>query len=465
MKRIAVLGAGISGLTVADLLTREGHRVTLFERGETVGGLAATREINGQRYDTGPHEFCTDNPTLVAFLEELLGDDLLVRHKKVAQYFRGKLIDYPLKPFHLLRQLDGRLLGRAAGDMIRARAGRLLNRRPDASFESWVRSRFGDYLYDLYFRPYTEKVWGIDPAGLDGEVASERISFDGLFDVLRQTLLFTLFRREQYRSAHNPLKAKFYYARRGIGTIAERLKERCAAGGCEIRTGWEVRRTIVRGGVLERIVNGEGEEAGGYDAWVSMLPVTVLNRAMGREELNAGLGFRSMILCYLEIPLPRLSPYHWIYFPDGEQRFQRITEFSHFDADMTRAGHTGICVEWTCFADDPVWKATSGEIVDGVVRDLLGAGLLPSAEGVAGRVHRERFAYPMKVKGYRRMVKRAISGAATVGNLHFTGRQGLYKYCNMNECMEISFDLARAAALGGRVRLSLESTWKGAGID
>ncbi|MFQ5560842.1 MAG: FAD-dependent oxidoreductase [Nitrospinota bacterium] len=79
-KRVLILGGGVTGLTAALTLSRKGHEVTLFESEKRVGGLARTREFNGQRYDLGPHEFCTDHPSLVNFLEELLGDDFKWRH-------------------------------------------------------------------------------------------------------------------------------------------------------------------------------------------------------------------------------------------------------------------------------------------------------------------------------------------------------------------------------------------------
>ncbi len=87
-----------------------------------------------------------------------------------------------------------------------------------------------------------------------------------------------------------------------------------------------------------------------------------------------------MIFCFLEIPTEQLSPFHWVYYPEISHSFQRITEFGHFNAGMTREGDTGICAEIACFESDEAWKSSSAEIVERVKRDLAGTGLLKSME-------------------------------------------------------------------------------------
>lgn len=465
MKRVAILGGGISGLTIASILARKGHDVTLFEREKTVGGLARTFEFNGQLYDPGPHEFCTRNPELIGFLTDLLGDDLLVRHKKAAQFFLGSFLEYPIKPLHLIRQVDRRLIAVVLRELVRARVGNFISKKDDRSFEHWVLNRFGPTMYNLYFKPYTQKVWGVDPAMLDAEVASERIAFNSLFDILYQTVLFTLVRKEQYRSIHNPLKSSFYYTRHGIGTMADRLLRRCLDAGCHVKTDWCVSKALAETGSLRSVVSQTGEVADRFDVWVNTLPVTVFNRVLGKEELNSGLSFRAMLLCFLEIPVEQLTPYHWIYFPDADYSFQRITEFSHFDAGMTGTGRTGICAELTCFQGDAVWMSDSEKIVHRVKSDLVKSGLLLSTHEVRGTVRRESYAYPMKMRGYRNEVERSLSFAGALENVIITGRQGLYKYCNMNECMEMSFRVAAAVDRGEEAAPSLDSDWLGAGVD
>jgi protoporphyrinogen oxidase len=463
MKRIAILGAGLTGLTLASILSRKGHKVAIFEKDDTAGGLARTFEFDGQLYDLGPHEFCTNNPTLASLLSDLLGEDLIVGHKKSAQYFMGKFIDYPLKPLHFFRQMDKRLILKIMAELLYFRLHNLVSDPMDYSFEHWVTNRFGATMYELYFKPYTEKVWGIDPGLLDPRTASDRIAFNSVFDILHQTFLYYFFKKEQYRSIHNPLKSSYYYSRGGIGRLLERLYEHCIEAGCVIRTNWEAKKVKTEDGMVTAIVNQSGKVIKDYDVYVNTVPITTLNMALGHPELNTNLRFRSMIFCFLDIPRPSLSRFHWIYFPELKYSFQRLTDFSHFNAGMTKPDRTGVCVEIACFDTDPLWGSEDSHIIDLAKKDLAATGLLSDIKGIKGWVRREKYAYPIQIDGFLEQVKHSISYVSTIKNLVTTGRQGLYKYCNMNECMEMAIELAESIEQGEEVKTSLESKWRGLG--
>jgi len=216
MQRIAIIGGGITGLTCAYRLARDGHEVTVYERNAETGGLASSFENNDFVFDYGPHEFCTDNPELVEVLQELLGEDLLVRHKNAAQYFQNAFIDYPLAPHGIVRPLPTMLVARIAREVIWLRLKSTVYTFSDHSFEHWVANRFGETLYRTYFGPYTRKVWGIDPDKLDPSTASSRISFNSIFDYLLKSLSYYLFGKNDFSSIHSPLKDTFYYTRGGI---------------------------------------------------------------------------------------------------------------------------------------------------------------------------------------------------------------------------------------------------------
>lgn len=464
MKRIAILGAGLTGLTLAYELARKGHRVTVFEKEPVAGGIARSLEFDGQYYDLGPHEFCTNNPALIGMLKDLLGEDFIVCHKKAAQFFMGKFIDYPIKPMAFFRQIDKMLILKILSELVYYRFRNLVCETMDYSFEHWVTNRFGSTMYGLYFKPYTEKVWGIDPTLLDPRTASDRIAFNSVFDIIHQTILYYLFKKEQYSSAHSPLKSRFYYANRGIGTLLDRLFERCVEEGCEMRMSWEMKQANVEGGSITGIVSADGRVEKDFDLYVNTVPLTTLNAALGKTELNSNLQFRAMVFCFLDIPGAGLSPYHWIYFPEARYSFQRLTEFSHFNAGMTRPGRTGVCAEIACFDTDKVWNSEDPFIVELVKKEMKEAGLLKDTKGVRGWVARENYAYPIQVNGFIEHVRHSISYIETVRNLITTGRQGLYKYCNMNECMEMAMELAESIDREEKVNHSLESKWRGVGV-
>ncbi|MFQ5561308.1 MAG: FAD-dependent oxidoreductase, partial [Nitrospinota bacterium] len=436
-KKVLVLGGGVTGLTVAATLSRKGHTVTLLEAENTVGGLARTMKFNGQQYDLGPHEFCTNHPSLVNYLKELLEDDFLVRHKQSAQFFMDRLIDYPIKPLHILRQMDNFLILRIFFEIIYFRFKNLLVEPMDYSFKQWVENRFGVTMYEIYFKPYTEKVWGIDPGQLDLRTASDRIGFNSVFDILYKTLLYYFTGKEQFNSIHNPLKSKFYYSNGGIGTLMEALSRQCKDAGCTVRLNWTVKEVLVEEQKIKTVVSENGETETGYDYVVSTIPLTKLNETMGRGDLNFNLRYRGMIFCFLEVPRKNPSPYHWLYFPEKKYSFQRTSEFSLFEANMTKPGHSAICAEVACFPTDPLWQSDDEDIVGFVEKDLIDASVLNEPKGVKEWVYRENYAYPIQVNGFLEHVSNSLSYIKSITNLTTTGRQGLYKYCNMNECMEL----------------------------
>ncbi len=466
MSRIAVLGGGITGLTCACQLAQAGHEVIIYEKAAHTGGLAGSLVRGEFIFDFGPHEFCTENPTLMALLEDLLGDDLLVREKHAAQFFNGRFIDYPLSPLHVIQQLRPALVAKILSEVVLERFKSLVWSSSDHSFERWVASRFGPTLYETYFKPFTQKVWGIDPDHLDPRTASHRIAFNSIFDYVIKTFSYFFFHRNDFSSIHSPLKDKFYYSRRGIGTLTQSLAARCLELGVEFRCGYQVDRIDQQEGQAKALHFTNGETVRDFDYAVSTIPLSLLLGSLGHPVRELPIKFRSMVFVFLELPRAQMTPYSWIYYPDPEVIFQRSTDFALLDAGMCPAGQTGICLEISCFPEDEVWSWRDEQVLARVRRDLEQVGALPESVPCKGHVVRKQFIYPIQVTGYLEIVQELLKPVQQISNLVTTGRQGLYKYCNMNECMEMAIDVAdQIEAEVGQFSYDLNSNWRGAGLE
>ncbi|MCC7264377.1 MAG: FAD-dependent oxidoreductase [Candidatus Latescibacteria bacterium] len=466
MKNVAILGGGITGLTCACQLAQSGHAVTVYEKTFQTGGLAGSLVQGDFVFDYGPHEFCTENPMLVALLEDLLGDDLLERHKHAAQFFNGRFIDYPLSPVHVMQQLRPGLTARIVSEVVLQRFKSLVWTSSDHSFEKWVASRFGATLYQTYFRPFTQKVWGIDPDHLDPRTASQRIAFNSIFDYVIKTCSYFFLHRNDFSSIHSPLKDKYYYSRGGIGTLTRRLAERCRELGVEFRCGHQVERLEVEEGQVKALHFTNGERVADFDYAVNTMPLSLLLASLGHPVADLPIKFRSMVFVFLEIPRPQMSPYSWIYYPDPDIIFQRSTDFAHLDAGMCPPGKTGVCLEISCFPEEEVWSWRDEQILARVRRDLEQVGVLPESVPCKGHVVRKQFIYPIQVIGYLEIVEELLKPVRGIRNLVTTGRQGLYKYCNMNECMEMALEVAdQIEAEVDDFAYQLESNWRGAGLE
>ncbi|UZQ54636.1 FAD-dependent oxidoreductase [Trichothermofontia sichuanensis B231] len=181
-----VFGGGIAGLTIARELLKQGCHVTVVEKGATVGGLARTFERDGFRFDIGGHRFHSNNPSVVQWLKDLLGADLLTVPRFSHIYLNQQFVDYPIQfpgaltifsPLKAIQMVSSYLMAKLTE-----------RQRRDVSFEDWVIKRYGRALYEVFFQPYTEKVWGIPGDRLSAAWASQRIGIPSMWRAVRHAI-------------------------------------------------------------------------------------------------------------------------------------------------------------------------------------------------------------------------------------------------------------------------------------
>lgn len=467
---VAVVGAGITGLSTAYLLLREGVPTTVYEAASDVGGLAASFRNGSFAFDFGPHEFCTDDPRLQRLLAEVVGDDLLQIEKRTAQHFRGRFVRYPFEVVDVLRNVGPRLCARAVVEVGLSRLRNLVRRPDDGSFEAWTHARFGRTLYETYFGPYTRKVWGRDPSLLDPRTASQRISVDSYWDLARKTLGYQFLGAEDFKRTHSEFQKSFFYVRGGIGRLQEHLRRAVVELGGEIRLEHRLSGAGVGPRGVERLTFANGAVADAFDHVVSTIPLPLLVRTVLGDEGDAlvranDLPFRGMAFVFLRVDRPRVLDYHWTYYPDEDVPFQRATEFTHFEADMCPPGQTGLALEVSCDPGEENWEADDEVLVRRCVDALAAVTPLDPSEVLGADVVRVGHAYPVQVVGFLEKSERLVGSLARFPNLVTIGRQGLFRYCNMNECMEMALDVVPSLVGGEQaIRCSTAPSWRGVGL-
>ena len=433
-KGIAILGAGPAGLTAAHVLGSRGRAGVVFEAGVQVGGIAKTVEHDGFRFDLGGHRFFTKVPWVQEMWEEALGDEFLVRPRLSRIYYRGDFFAYPLRAEDVVRRLGIVETGRCFGSYV---AAKMRRSEPPETFEDWVTSRFGQRLYDAFFRDYTEKVWGIPGSEIQAEWAAQRIKNLSLWTALTSALRI---KRRHVTS----LIEEFHYPRLGPGQMWETLAARSEADGVPVRLGHRVTRVIHdRTGVRSIEVRGSTgvPELIDVDGIVSSIPLSELILSLDPLPSDAvvaaarRLRYRDLLVVGLISSDPEPFPDNWIYLHDPGTRAGRVQNFGAWSPGMTRPGFTCLGAEYFCFEGDETWSLPDHALIELAKRELGQIGLIDPGSVVDGIAIRVPRAYPMYDKGYDHAVATLRAFLATIPNFQTVGRNGLHRYNNQDHSM------------------------------
>ena len=432
---VVVVGAGPAGLTAAVRLRQAGRSTTVLESSDTVGGISRTVERDGWRFDLGGHRFFTKVPEVESFWHEVLPDeDFLMRPRMSRILYRGKLFDYPLKPFNAL-------FGLGVLEAIRCVLSYALVRvRPpkdQSNFEGWVAARFGWRLYGIFFKTYTEKVWGVPATDIQADWAAQRIKNLSLLNAV--TSAFGL---GKGKGQITTLIEEFQYPRLGPGMMWERARDLVQSTGGEVRMQSPVERVEHAGGRAHTVVLASGERLPA-SAVISSMPMPELVRAMDPPapadvlEAADGLSFRDFLTVALVVPVASGFPDNWIYIHEPGVRVGRVQNYGSWSPELVKDGYTCLGLEYFVSEGDDLWESADEDLVALGKAELAKLGLVTGDQiESAGYVVRVPKAYPVYDEGYAERVD-VLRGwlSATVPNVHPVGRNGMHRYNNQDHSM------------------------------
>ena len=439
-----VIGAGPAGLTAAFELSKHAVPATVLEADRQVGGIARTVNYQGYLFDIGGHRFFTKWDEVNQIWNEVLGDKFLERPRLSRIYYKKKFFMYPLVA-------KNALFGLGIGESVRILASyvksRLAPTPKEENLEEWVCNRFGRRLYEIFFKTYTEKVWGVPCTTIRAEWAAQRIKGLSLATAVRNALL------PRKKSNVKTLIDKFQYPERGPGQMWERLTEMLNESGYPVR----MRRPVVRirheqGKVTHVVTAGpDGQETWLGTDFISSMPIRdlilALSPAVPAEVLEAAnrLRDRDFLIVSLILTRKQVSPDNWIYVHDPSVRVGRIQNFKNWSPAMVPDPEkTCLGMEYFVFEGDDLWSSADEKLIDLARREITQLGLANASEIVDGTVVRMPKAYPMYDPGWNEAVETIREYLqANASNLQLVGRNGMHKYNNQDHSMMTALYAAR----------------------
>jgi protoporphyrinogen oxidase len=458
---VCVIGAGPAGLTAAYCLAKHGRSVLVLEKDpQYVGGISRTVRHKDFAFDIGGHRFFSKSKEVVDLWREILPDDFIERPRLSRIYYGGKFYAYPLKAFEALANLG---LFESAACMLSYAAAKAFPIRAPKSFHDWVRNQFGERLFAMFFKTYTEKVWGMSCDEISADWAAQRIKGLDLRVAVTNALTRSLKPSRTATADGAPvvktLIESFQYPRRGPGMMWEAAARKTVERGGRVLMGRDVQRLSYD--TESRIWRIEVATADGaretYTARhvVSSAPVRELVEQIAPAPISLfharALRYRDFLTVALMLRKGDLFPDNWIYIHDPAVQVGRVQNFGSWSPEMVPPGMSCLGLEYFCFEGDGLWTSSDAELTALARRECAKIGLIAESDVVDACVVRQPKAYPVYDESYRdnmAAVRRDLE--QSYPTLHLVGRNGMHKYNNQDHAMMTAMLTVRNIVAGER---------------
>ncbi len=453
-KRIAIIGAGPAGLTAAYLLTKDGQDVTVFEKDpEYVGGISRTESYKGYHFDIGGHRFFSKSKEVEDFWTEILGDEMLERPRSSRIYYNNQFFSYPLVAFEALRKLGIIESGLCVLSYLKAKAFPIKN---PANFEDWVTNQFGKRLFNIFFKTYTEKVWGIPCNEISADWAAQRIKGLSLSSAIWNALFKPSKKAGDKDKVIKTLIDSFRYPKMGPGMMWEVCAQKAMANGLRLEMNCGVQQINYQQGSWS-VLTSRGELTG-FDYVLSSAPmrelVASVQPAFNAPVLQAAasLGYRDFLTVVLICRDEDAFSDNWIYIHDPSVKVGRIQNFKSWSPYMVPDPQMACYgLEYFCFEGDGLWTSSNEALIELAKKEIEKIGLTKSSAVVDGYVVRQPKAYPVYDQDYKERVELIRQAIKEYPGLYLVGRNGMHKYNNQDHSMMTAMLAAKNIIAGKEV--------------
>jgi len=452
-KKVIILGAGPAGLTAAYEACKRGLHPIVFEKDNEVGGISKTVSYKNYLFDIGGHRFFTKYEEVKGIWKKILGDNFITRPRLSRIYYNNRFFYYPLKPLNALTNLGLRNSFLVLLSYINSQISPYKN---VSNLEEWVSNKFGKKLFNIFFKTYTEKVWGIPCKEIQADWAAQRIKSLSLGKAIFNSIGFIK------RGQVTTLIDEFQYPRRGPGQMWNSAKDLVRKQGGTVKLNSKVRRFTKKGNKIISVLtesNGSLQEITG-DYFLSSIPLKELIESIGppapNDVLEAArqLRYRDFFTVGLMINKANIFPDNWIYIHSPEVRAGRIQNYKNWSPEMVPDSQTtSLGLEYFCFVTDEIWNREKHELIELGKKEVVQLKFATRDQISDGFVLKSPKTYPIYDEGYQERIEIIKNYLLTIKNLQTMGRNGLHRYNNQDHSM-LSAVLAVRNILGEKY-----STW------
>ena len=431
-----ILGGGPTGLAIADGLHDRKIKGKLIEKSKTLGGLAQSIAWKGVgKHDLGPHKIFTLNKKLLKRVKSLVGNNKWLTHKKISSiYIKNFYLPYPPSPFSLLKVYGFKIFFKMIVSYFWAILILKFRRTKPDNFEISLSQRVGYQLYKYLFSPIARKLWG-NPKNLDSKLADSRVQTPTLKEIIFRLLGI------QKKSEFEALT--YIYPLGGIQEIWDSIYKKTKEN-VHFNLNTEVLNINVQNKIITSIeTDSEFFEIKENDFVVSTIPLSILSKSLKGDVNNTIINMidsniknNDLYLIFLHIKEDRMLDKSWIFIPDEDVSFHRISEQSAFDDQMISEGSVVMC-EIMNSEERNFSYLSNKDLLNLVEKDLKKMKM--NFTLLDFKVVKLNNSYPVYEKDYKNNLDKIIQYLDDFKNFKSIGRQGSFNYIGTLDCMDIGY--------------------------
>jgi protoporphyrinogen oxidase len=444
-KEVVILGAGVTGLAAAWKLAHSGFSVTVVEKEKDVGGLAGTVNWDGWRFDYGPHNFHTNNESIIEFYKALIPEIFIERKPTFNFWIFDKLMPYPLMGAKVFFALSGKKMTQAFISFLFARIRAFLYGYASTEhLDEWIIGRFGKSLYNLYFYTYIEKLWRTDPHRLSKVIGEKKIPILRIRQYIEREIL-----RFKRKSNYDDITQwESFYIKHGVGEISRILYERLKSmDNVRIYLGEDVRSLQYNGDTISTVETNTHKFDISSGFVISTIPLGIMANSIRNSDdrlsrLTNQLEYCSTRLLLMKIKQPAVTGIDITYFSENKIPFNRVSEYRYDKFDMVPDGNCSLTFEYPSNYGDALWTMSDHELFEITYPYFNDIFPLNRENILDYRSVLLKYSYPRFTVDYQKLLMDIFIMIDGYKNLYSIGRQGMFCYVNVDGATAMGFDTA-----------------------